>query len=334
MTVRGGRAFRLWAIGAALACLPLAVAPVRAASADDRAALAELQAGDLRLQSVGWKLARGNAPFCAGAHPAIGLLLQDMANYGDPAAMRAAAGIAGDIAVEAVVPGSPAAQAGLAPNDEILAIGAQPMAALPPAKPGDWQRLTGLHDRVDSELARDGAVRIEWRAAADGAVHSAQIAGVPVCPSRFELLASGSKAEAEGKRVLIGIDFVGVGYSEPVFAAALAHELAHNLFAHKAWLEQAGRKQRNIRLTEREADRLMPWLLANAGYDPQAAVTFFRKWGPGHDGWIFRSRTHDGWDERAQFVAAEIPAIERLMASEGHADWRRHFVRTVPQAMP
>ncbi|MGN6500740.1 MAG: PDZ domain-containing protein [Tsuneonella sp.] len=292
-----------------------------------RAALADLQADDARLQSIGWRLVTGNARFCPDAHPAIGLLLQDMANYGAPDAMRAAAGIAGDVAVEAVAAGSPAARAGLAPNDEVLAIDGASMAALPPAKAGDWQRLTSLHDRIDAALAADGSVALRWR---DGAgEHNTAIAGVPACPTRFELLARGSKAAADGNRVRFGRGFAATGYVEDEFAAAVAHELAHNLLHHRAWLAAHGRSRKNVRLTEREADRLMPWLLANAGYDPQAAVRFFKHWGPGHDGWIFRARDHDGWDERAEFAAAEIPQVQALMASEGAADWPAHFRREV-----
>ncbi|MFA9201437.1 MAG: hypothetical protein ACEQR8_09695, partial [Cypionkella sp.] len=123
--------------------------------------------------------------------------------------------------------------------------------------------------------------------------------------------------------------FAGFEYPEDELAAALAHEFAHNLLAHRAWLKGAGRKAKNIRLTEREADRLMPWLLANAGYDPAAAVRFFRKWGPGNDGWIFRAPTHDGWDERAEAVEGELPLIARVRASGGAADWRAHFRREV-----
>ncbi|MGN6498032.1 MAG: PDZ domain-containing protein, partial [Tsuneonella sp.] len=170
-----------------------------------REALADLQADDARLQSIGWRLVTGNARFCPDAHPAIGLLLQDMANYGAPDAMRAAAGIAGDVAVEAVAAGSPAARAGLAPNDEVLAIDGASMAALPPAKAGDWQRLTSLHDRIDAALAADGSVALRWR---DGAgEHNTAIAGVPACPTRFELLARGSKAAADGNRVRFGRGF-------------------------------------------------------------------------------------------------------------------------------
>lgn len=311
------------AIAAALALAPVAA---RADIASDRAGLAKLQGEDLRLQTIGWNLATGNARFC-DAKLSIGLLLQDMANYAQPAPMRAAARIGGDVAVQAVVPGAPAALAGLAPNTEIVSIDGRSMTALPPAKAGDWRRLTGLHDAIDAALARNGALRIAWRAGAN--LREAAIPGVLACPTRFELLDSGGRAVADGSRVVMGREFIGFRYPEDELAAALAHEFAHNLLAHRNWLKGAGRKARNIRLTEREADRLMPWLLANAGYDPAAAVRFFRKWGPRNDGWIFRGPTHDGWDERAGFAAGELPEIARLMAREGAADWRTHFRREV-----
>jgi hypothetical protein len=313
------------ALAGALALLGTAA---YAGPAQDRATLEELQREDSRLQSIGWRLAVGNARFCANAAPAIGLLLQDMANYAAPARMRAAAGIAGEVAVQAVASGSPSAAAGLLPNDEIVAIDGESMAALPPAKARSWQRLTGLHDRIDQSLARDGNVELEWRRG-NGARQRTIVRGVLACPGRFELLDRGGKASADGDRVLIGREFVGTDYVEDEFAAALAHEYAHNLLRHRAWLDEHGRGRRNARRTEREADRLMPWLLANAGYDPSAAVRFFERWGPRHDGWIFRARDHDGWDERRDFVAIEIARIEALKASGQEADWPRHFQREV-----
>jgi hypothetical protein len=310
-----------------LALAAAAVPQVASAGvAEDRAGLLSLQVDDLRLQSVGWRLATANAPFCANAAPAIGLLLQDMANYAEPDRMRAAAGIAGDVAVEAVVPGAPAGLAGLSANDEVLSIDGRAMADLPPAKANDWKRLTSLHDAIDAALARDGAVRIAWRDAR-GLRHEASISGVRACPTRFELLDGGGRAVADGTRVVFGREFEGFGLAPDEIAAAVAHEFAHNLLAHRKWLNEVGRSAKNIRLTEGEADRLMPWLLANAGYDPAAAVRFFRKWGPGNDGWIFRAPTHDGWDERAEFVTEELPKIAALKAAGKPADWSRHFER-------
>ncbi len=89
-----------------------------------------------------------------------------------------------------------------------------------------------------------------------------------------------------------------------------------------------------MRLTERDADRLMPWLLANAGYDPHAAARFMSRWGPRHGGGLLRKRTHDGWDERVEFIGAEIAVVERLMAEQGSADWSRHFVAQATAATP
>lgn len=304
----------------------LAASPALSSPQSDRAGLARLQAEDLRLQAIGWRLAQGNAPFCE-ARPAIGLLLQDMANYAEPARMRVAVGITGEVAVQAVVPDGPAARAGLVPNDEILAIGDRSMGNLPKVKAGDWARLTSLHDTIDATLANSGTVRIAWRAAADGRLREETIAGTSTCPSRYELLDGGSRAIADGKRVLIGRKFAGFEYAEDEIAAAVAHELAHNLLAHKLWLRSVGRKLNTIRTSEREADRLMPWLLANAGYDPRAAIRFFERWGPANGGGIFRARTHDGWDERVDLVRSELPQIEALMASERAADWRTHFRR-------
>ena len=87
-------------------------------------------------------------------------------------------------------------------------------------------------------------------------------------------------------------------------------------------------------MTEREADRLMPWLLANAGYDPAAALRFMERWGPHHDGGIFRKRTHDGWDERADAIAAEVAIVSTEMAASGSADWRKLFQRTINASLP
>lgn len=307
------------------ALLALAAPPALAGPNEDRSALYALRADDARLQAIGWKFVTGNAPFC-DARPAIGLLLQDMGNFPDPAQVRAAAGIAGDIVAQAVVPDSPAALVGIGTGDEIVSFGGRAMADLPPVKPGDWRRLYGLFDAIDAAVARDGAVRIGWRGKHGS--HEAVIAGVPACPTRFELLDGSTRAVAEGKRVVIGRKFAGFGYPDDLFAAAVAHEFAHTLLAHSAWLKSAGRSRTNIRTTEDEADRLTPWLLANAGFNPQSAVRLFERWGPDHDGGLFRSRNHSGWDERAEAIAAEIEGIKPLRGADGRADWRAHFVRT------
>ncbi len=293
--------------------------------AAERAAIENFQALDQKLQNVGWKLARGNSRFCAQTVPSVGLQLQDLASYGGPDIARAALGMSGDFAVQTAARGSPAALSGsFAQNREITRLDDADPNSWEAEERRYWERLTRVHDRIDTALTEKGMIAFGF---ADGTV--ARLEPVSVCTTRFELAGEGKRAVATGDRVVIGMNFPGFSYDEEIFAGAVAHELAHNLLGHRAWLKENGRKRRNVRKAEREADRLMPWLMANAGYDPQAAYRFMTTWGPRHDGGLFRGRTHDGWDERAEFIAAEIPLIAQLIEREGHADWSVHFTREI-----
>jgi hypothetical protein len=291
----------------------------------ERAAIEQFQAFDQRLQDVGWKLVRGNAAFCDRVLPSIGLQLQDLASYGAPEIARAALQMQGDFAVQTAAHGSPAEQTGQFPgNREISRLARFDPNEWEAGKRLHWQRLTKAHDHIDAMLVEHGGIEFGF---ANG--ESVRVAPVEVCATRFELMGEGSRAVADGQRVVIGMNFPGFAYDEPVFAGVVAHELAHNLLAHSAWLDRNGRGRRNVRLTEREADRLMPWIMANAGYDPADAQRFMEQWGPRHDGGLLRNRSHDGWDERAEFIAAEIPQIRALLESKGEADWRTHFRREI-----
>lgn len=326
-----GRRLRYFLIIALMLAAPIAQ-PAHGAD-DTSGQLAALQQRDELVQSIGWKLITGNAAFCSEARPAVGLLLQDVAAFGNPGAVRAAMGLAGDIAVQARASGSPASRSGLPVFAEVLAVDGQPMSSLPPADKETWQRLTTLHQRIDEALRDRGQVEMVW-SGPQGAPITTLLVGETACASGFEVIAGSRRASANGQRVAIGADFVGFSYTEELLAAALAHELAHNMLGHPGWLDANGRKRRNIRVTEREADRLMPWLLANGGYEPAAAERFMREWGPGNDGGLFRGRTHDGWDERAEFIAAELPLIARSKAANGAADWRTGFRRQIESAPP
>ena len=289
---------------------------------------AELQQRDAQLFDAGWRIARANAPFCERTQQSIGLQLQDLATLGPNAdAIRGLLGVQGDFAVKAVARGSPAQIADITPNLEVRSLDGVALESLPQDQGRAWLRLQQVTDSMEAALRRDGSIELQWRGG-EGAERTAIIAGKPICASRFEVLSKGRKASADGARVLLGRSFAGFDYAEDEFAAAVAHELAHNLLSHQDWLEREGRSRKNIRTTEREADRLMPWLLANAGYDPGAANRFMARWGPRHGGGLLRKRTHDGWDERIEFITAELALIQQLMAESGAADWRQHFRRS------
>ena len=316
--------------GALLFAAPLAAQPAPAIDyAAEKAAIGRFQDADQRLQDVGWRLVRGNVGFCPKVVPSVGLQLQDMASYGAPAIARKALGLTRDFAVQTAARGSPAALAGgVTRNREIVRLERLDPNAWPAGKAMDWQRLVWAHDHVEAMLAEHGGIAIGF---ADGG--EVRLQPVEVCASRFELMGEGDKAVADGNRVVIGIDFPAFAYpEEELFAALVAHELAHNVLGHDAWLDTHGRSRRHVRRTEREADRLMPWLLANAGYDPAAAARFWDRWGRKHDAGLLMVRNHDGWDERVEFVTAELPLIAGLVTREGRADWRSHFRREINPA--
>ena len=308
------------AAAALLAAVPAFAAPVPQPTLS--AQIEALQALDARVQSVGWRLVRGNAAYCREVAPRIGLVVFDAAGFANPAAVRAAMGLPGDIAVEAVAADSPAARAGLRPGQALRAVAGQAVAALPAAGPRNYARLVSLHDRIDAALVGGGKVTV-----IDGAGADIAMTGEPACVTRFELLSAGSEAAADGKRVVIGRKLVEALPPDPLrgdelLAAALAHELAHNLLGHRARLAASGRSWGKVKATEREADRLAPWLLANAGYDPQGAVRFFSRWGPKFDRGLFATPDHDGWKTRVRTVAAEISKLEVARGSGGKVDWR------------
>ena len=315
---------RLALAGLAGALLALA-APSLAATMPDP--YRTLQERDQKLFTVGWRLATGNAPFCDHTMPTIGILLHDLQSYPDPAAARTAYGVSGDIAVQAVASGSPAAQRRVPVGASLTVIGQSDTAEAFPVTEPPWQRLLEVEQAIERDLVRQGMLELAW-SEPDGAFAFARIRPVAACATRFEVSGIGQRAVADGERVVFGDAFPGFGWPEDQFASAVAHELAHNLLGHRIWLDRVGRSRAKIRLTEDEADRLAPWLLANAGYEPAAAVGFMRRWGPGHDGGLFRKRTHAGWDERAETIAAELPLIEAARAASGKADWRRQFRRT------
>lgn len=278
-----------------------------AALATPLPALTRLMEADARLQTIGWRLARGNAAFCPETRPATGLLLMDAANFRYPAAIRAALGLTGDIAVNAVAQGSPAERAGLQPGEEVMALAGQAMTTLPPAPAQDPFRLAGLHDRLDRELAMTGTVTLQL---ADRAV---TINAEPACAARFAIGPAGQRPVSGDGRVILGPADIEAG--EGHAAAIAAHELAHVILRHST----RGQPASAIRAQEQAADRLAPWLLANAGYDPAAMLRLAEGKADG----LIAPATHGSWRHRAGAIRAELAAI--AAAGPPPLDWRQRF---------
>lgn len=306
-----------------------------------------VRAADLRLASVGWRLASANAPLCDRLEPGTGMQIHTLDQFDSASrpAAKAHFGFATPVAVEAVVPGSPAAAAGLRADDSLVRVGSVDIAALA-GKPGTTQRLVATQLAV-AALPPDAPIEVD--AIRAGAAVHVTIQPVPACKSRFELrLADDFNASADGTMVQISARFLE-DYSEEEFAAAVAHEFSHNILHHRDRLEARGvdwgmlsgfgANVKYFRQTEIQADLLSVYLLANAGYSPPASVAFWRKFGPSNAGGIFRSRSHPHWRDRVTTLEAEIarlgtisarpaiPAVVRERDQPLSGDWQSLLVR-------
>lgn len=299
--------------------LLLAAAPVRD-QAPEPAFFEALRGADLRLATIAYRLTTANVALCDQTQPQIGMPIHALTQYG-PAARPAAAaafGFAATIGVEAVVPGGPAARAGVRANDSIVAIDGVAQAGLPPA---DAPEDATSRDRAEAMIAQAPAGRpLRLEVLRQGRRLPIVVHPVAGCRSRFEiLLGAGLDASADGSVVQIGERFFE-GYSDAEIAVVVSHELAHNILRHRARLDAAkinrgllaelGRNGRLIRETENDADRLGIYLLANAGYDPMSAPAFWRNKGGTIDGGLFRSRTHASSKARADLLEGLAREIE------------------------
>lgn len=297
---------------------PATPVPV-AEKSDDRGLFLAMRDADLRLGTIAWRLATANSAICPDRVPTPGLLIHAIDQY-DPAVRKdlpATFGFDGPVAVEAVVPGSAAARAGIAANDAITAIDGKAVV-LNPA--GAAQANTATRDAAQRQLAGTPADQpLRLTILRQGQRREVTVAAQPGCRSRFEMLIGpGLTASADGDIVQIGSRFFE-RFDDRMIAVVVAHEFSHNILHHRDRLDAAGVKRgilsefgRNGRLfrqTEVEADLLGVHLMRNAGYDPQDAVRFWREHGGEVDGGIFRSRTHPSSSARADAVAAEIAAI-------------------------
>ena len=303
-----------WAVAAALAV----AAPAVAADPDTAATFDALRQVDGRMAAIAYRLTTANAPLCRSLAPTPGWAIHSLGQY-DPALRdqaRASFGFETPIAVEAVVPGSAAAKAGVRAGDSIESVDGRPIDSGAPGKDASSAARDAAVEQI-AGLPADRPLSVELMR--EGRTRTVTIPASPGCRSAFEvLLGPGMTASADGRIVQIGVRFFE-RYTDDEVAVVVAHELSHNILRHAARLEAAGvkrgllsevgRKGRLFRLTEDQADLLGAYLLRNAGYDPQIAVRFWREHGGDVDGGLFRSRTHPSSSARAKALEAAIATM-------------------------
>lgn len=277
-------------------------------------ALAQL---DQRLFSVGYRLAVANSDYCPHKAMSLGLAWQDRAQYG--AAGQAALGLSGDISVAAIAADAPETARILRVGDTLRAINGVPLTLPDPPKKPTVKRLHQAEAMLDTAMAQ-GTVALTLDRAGQGTL---SVALIPqsLCATRFQIESSGVRdAWADGTGVAITSALTELTQSDDALAAIAAHEMAHNMLDHAARLRAVGVKRglltqlgvgksdRQIRMTEEEADRLSVWLLANAGYDRERALSFWQLWG--RDAAWLTAPTHYRMSSRVAMMREEWAAVD------------------------
>jgi hypothetical protein len=294
-------------------------------------ALKGLQLLDQRLNAIGYRLAEANTLYCPNKTAQTGLLLHDIDQYPDQAVARFALGFDGPVTVIAVAPDSPGAAAGLLPGDDLLAINGVTIEDIPSNDPAfaneqpGYRRIAAVNDALDKAFAETDATLDILRG---GEQMQLTVASQQACPSRFQITVSEDRgASANGNIVSVTSRMTEYFLNDDEFAAVVAHELAHNLLNHRDRLDaqdvnrgffgQFGKSASRIKCTEIEADRLSVWLMANAGYDPQAAIRFWTRYGKEHGKGIFSASTHYRWKKRVKLFEEEIAKMATMDPVDG-----------------
>ena len=298
--------------------------PASASEDGLQGSLVAMRALDERVARIGHRLAVANADLCADLRWLPGFAVHDLSQYGGDyrsAAIRAF-GLGTKPAVLAVPEGGPADRAGLRADDVLLSLDGQALPDGEDDSGGSFERMEGILDAVEQAFA-DGVADIDiQRGAANATIRVQAERG---CASRFQIVPSRRlNALADGRYVQLTTAIADYAQDEQELAAVLAHEFAHNVLAHRLRLDAAsvergffgnfGRNARLIRETEIEADRLSVYLLERAGYDPEAPVRFWSRFG--RRGLNFLgSATHPNWRRRIDLFRAEIDAVRRARAA-------------------
>lgn len=286
-----------------------------APATDDRAiesSLAALRSADIRLGETLFRLARANVELCEKRGPLTGLVVHSLGDY-DGSVREVAAryfSFRSTIGIEAVMPGSPAAAAGIRQDDSLLAIDGAPVAT------GDDARRQVL-DQVD-RAAKAGPIRLTLNHG--GVERTVTLQPVSGCLAHAEVRISDDlNAATDGDTIEVDSALMNLIGDPDEFACIIAHELGHIVLNHpdrltaahvdRGFLKDFGRNARLIKRTEVEADRLSVVLMANAGYDPFAAARYWREHGREISGGFFTGITHMKWRDRAAMLQAAAQKV-------------------------
>ncbi|HEV7288005.1 peptidase M48 family protein [Sphingomonas sp.] len=302
--------------------LMVALAPIASArDAGDAALFEGFRAADMRLATTGFRLSTANAALCDREEPGHGIQIHTLDQYAPRPRPAVAAhfGFAGAVAVEGVVAGGPAEQAGVRADDTIVKFGTIAVAPQGEGAPST-DRLVALWTAV-AALPPAAPIRVELLR--NGTPLTLTIRPVPACRTRYELaITAALEASANGDLVRISSGYYD-RFDVDLVAVVIAHELAHNILRHRerlkavgaefGFLSGFGRNADYFRQAELQADILAVHLLARAGYPADLASRFRQHPVAKARSGIFQSPSHPHWRDRLRVALAE----EARIAADG-----------------
>jgi hypothetical protein len=324
---------RIFVLGLAAALAGASVAPLSAqpptAAQAARAPGSFLRDSDHRIVAIVYRLGLAGRAHCPEAFPLTGLAFHHLAEYRPQDRPDAIAryGIDRGPGVLSVVEDSPAARAGLAAGDVLVAANGTsfPSAAAIAAEsdPDRWRPQIVASEVLLEDQLRLGPVRLDL--IRQGRPLTVTLGSVAGCPARGRLARSGqANAFADGRYAIMTTGFLSFFRTDDELAVALAHELAHNILRHPQQLEaqgvptgilrHIGRNARLVRATEIEADRLSVRLLAAAGYDLDAIIPFWRRLDARPDSMLQIISAHPGRRTRERVIGEVLAEVRGAAA--------------------
>lgn len=304
----------------AAASASAAAAPQAAAAPLAEAATSTLRQADARVATIAYRLALAGRPLCPASYPLTGLLFHHLGDYlpGDRPAMIARFGLDRGPGVLTVLAGSPAADAGLAAGDVLLAVNGRPFpsaaAELAERDANKRRTIAEAGERQLEDALRLGPVRLS--VLRDGRDIAISLGSRPGCFGRVHLARNPSvNAFSNGHDVVVTTAMLDSVKSDDELALIIGHEMAHFILGHPPMhtgdklLASIGIGSGIFWKREEMADRLALRLMAAAGYDLDAVIPFWRRFLGKYDNDPQIFRYHPSLGARERIAREEIAAI-------------------------
>lgn len=259
-----------------------------------QAAIHALADADLRVATVGDRLARSGTAFCPGQMTSLGgIVIQDARQYA--AGLRADAKLLLKLGDGPTVVASVGVPGRAIIGRSVTAVDGQAVAT---GKDDAYADVGRAETLIEAGFAR-GNIALTL---GDG--HVVTLAASPGCRSRFQIVRGGlTRTQSDGRYVQLSDAMLAFTANDDEVATVLAHELAHSVLDHQA-------RKTLSKQAEYEADWLGVWLLARAGYDVDAVVPFWTRLGKRTDYGIFSDGSHPGWRHRVARLTAAVAMVK------------------------